>query len=213
MEEESLVQRKGLAERRFGEKYRPGVHAVSYYYSDEHLLVKSAYYIQQGIRSGEKCLIGLEPMLHEKFYRLLQRMGVDVVRVQSRDQLQLFPFFDLYEIYRSGGLDALIPMVQEMLEEAWEEGFSGIRILGEANYGIWGVDPENCFKWESDFDQMVLQLPLKTLCLYNLQDLMQMIQEKSSFILSTIQSHRFIYNGGQTINSEDFVNQVLEGVS
>lgn len=207
------MQRGGLAERRFGKKYRPGVHAVAYYYSDEHFLVKSAQYVQKGILSGERCLIRFNPMLYKKFYRLLQRMGVNVQEVQNKNQLQLFPFVDLYENYHLGGLDALIPMVQKMLEESWEEGFSGIRILEEANYGIWSVDPENSFKWENDFDQMIMQLPLKTLCLYNLQDLMQMAQGSSSFVRSTIQSHRFIYSGGQIVTSEDFVNQVLEEVS
>lgn len=209
-EEVSVVSGNGFDERRFAERIRPGIHAVSYYYSEEHLLVKGAQWISQGIQSGEKCFFNLNPALHEQFLSLLEKLGVNVTEVREAGQLQVFPFQEMYQVYCSNGIRELVPMVKEMLWKTWEEGFTNTRILGEANYGIWRVDPEQGFQWEAAFDQIALQLPLKALCLYELQDLLQVIQTDASFIHSTLCTHQYIYNGGQTISSTDFFNQVLE---
>ncbi len=181
----------------------PGLHLVAYYCCNEHLLLKFADFIKQGIELGEKCYYCLEPDKVILLHKVLQQLGLDVEAAVFTGNLEALPFEDIYYKYRSEGFDFLKTYVFEMLQQAIEEGFTGMRWVGDSQYGIMRLDQKNYQNWENDLENLLREVPFINLCLYNVEDLFtDNRQITDQIIVGTMQNHKYFYYGNLLIRTE-----------
>lgn len=185
---------------------RSGTHIVAYYCSDEHRLLKSAMFVCEGIRLGERCLYSLAQEDHQALEELLERRGVNLPRVKMSGQLRAVDFQRMYDLYRTEGAHRLAEELELVYRSGLRAGFSGVRTLVDTRKGIVRVDDEMYWHWEQELDQILMRIPMVTLCLYDIQDLLSKDQHISSkLIFRTMNCHRYFLNDNTFIRLDDFV--------
>ncbi len=134
--------------------------------SDEHVWEAASAWIASGLRAGERVLYFEDDTAD----RLLQRLADDRVPVDSAmsgGQFQVVPT----EVARpivTGSLEGLEGAVRHAIEETAEQGWPGMRLLGEAARGRIGMGLDSLVAYETHIDRLLADHPsARLLCLYD----------------------------------------------
>lgn len=183
-----------------------GAHIVAYYCSQEHMLLKAARFLVEGIRLGDKCLCSLAPEDRWNLEKLLVRCGVNVSRVKRSGQLQIVDSQWIYDLYLAEGASRIARELEDLYTTSLQAGFAGVRSVVDTKYGMIQVNDENFLHWEQDLNQILMRIPMVKLCLYDIQDLLNKDDQTSSkLIFRTMDCHRYFLNDNTLLKSDDFV--------
>lgn len=183
----------------------PGLHLVAYYCSLEHLLLKGAMFLKQGLETGEKCYYSIAPEHHTYLEEILAGCGVDVTSAKARGQLNPLHFDELYDHYRVDGVQGLTGYFKELWNTGLQESFSGVRMISDTKYGIMHADSEHYLQWEKDLDSVLMRIPIVNLCLYDIENLLTKDCATSSRIINkTMDCHKYFLNENKIMNAEYF---------
>lgn len=183
---------------------REGCHLVSYYYREDHLLLKSALFIKDGLEAGEKCYIDLDSSQLPLLNKILTSFGVDPERAKANGQLVISNTEQLINIYKSLGSDAVRVYMEDTLQQDLDEGYSGVRCLGDTETGILTFAPEIHLEWEKAIDNILADVPITILCMYNIENLPDKNNKRLTRLVNdTLKCHSYILKGNKMIKTKD----------
>ena len=134
--------------------------------SDEHAWEATAAYISGGLGRGEH-VVYFEDATAD---RLLERLADDRVPVDSamsEGQFQIVPT-EATRAVTTGPLDQVGPAMQHVIGESREQGWPGVRIIGEAAQGRIPQGLDSLVAYEQVCDQILQDNPTaRLLCLYD----------------------------------------------
>lgn len=148
-------------------------------------------FIQDGLERGEKVFHIVDPKLHQDHLQRLESSGVDTAATQRSGQLEVH---DWYETYLRDGRfdeDRMLNFIQQASEQARQQGYSLIRILGHAEWsGEGGPDGNDFLEYEARLNQFVPPLNDPLICLYDLARM------DGGIIVDVMRTHPMIVLGG-----------------
>ncbi|MDN5918139.1 MAG: MEDS domain-containing protein [Pseudonocardia sp.] len=134
--------------------------------SDEHVWEATAAWVASGLAAGERVLY-FEDGTAE---RLLERLADDRVpadSAMSEGQFQIVPT-EATRAVTTGPLDQVAPAMQHAIDESGEQGWPGVRIIGEAARGRIPQGLDSLVAYEQVCDQVLRDNPIaRLLCLYD----------------------------------------------
>lgn len=188
-----------------------GIHLMAYYYSLEHMLLKCAVFIKQGLEQRERCFVSLEPEHCAALQMLLPRFGIDMEEVWQSQQIQFVNFQDMYSWYLDKGMDGLVQAKRGLLVQSLADGFSGVRCIWDTRWSLLVEGVETYFALEKILDQAVQMVPFTCLCLIDVERLLDKDNEEVSRILEhLIECHGFLFTENQVIKSETLKMESLK---
>jgi signal transduction histidine kinase len=128
-------------------------------------------FIGEGLARGERCVYVLEADQHPQLLSLLAQGGVNAGRAVARGALWLRTPAEMY--FRTGKFDPddTLALVDELIEGALADGFSGVRGSGEiCAPDRTGVPWPTMLSYEARFNERFAKRPFIALCRYHRAD-------------------------------------------
>lgn len=189
----------------------PGIHLMAYYYSLEHMLLKCAVFIKQGLEQGERCLVSIEPEHYAALQALLPRFGIDMEETGRRQQIQFIAFQEMYSWYLTKGIDGMVQAKRGLLLASLADGFTGVRCIWDTRWSQFTEGLEAYFALEKILDQTVHAVPFTWLCLFDIERLLDSDCEEVANILEhLIEFHGYLFTENQVIKSETLKMESLK---
>lgn len=155
-------------------------------------------FIQEGLERGEKVFHIVDPKLHQDHLQRLESSGIDTAATQGSGQLEVH---DWYETYLRDGRfdkDRMLNFIPQASEQARQQGYSLIRILGHAEWSgeRW---PNDFLEYEARLNDVVPRLNGPVICLYDLARM------DGGIIVDVMRTHPMIVLGGVLHENPFFV--------
>ena len=181
----------------------PGIHLIAYYCSLEHMLLKCAIFMKQGLEVGEKCFLCLAPEHRGFLASILQRLGIDMGQAEELNQIQFISFTDMYDLYLQKGFEEMMQVKRELLARSRSEGFSGVRCVWDTKYSVLKDDFEAYLQIEKDLDEAARSLPFTCLCLFDIEQLLNEDTAQVGEILTQLhRCHGYLYTENKMIKTD-----------
>ena len=174
-------------------------HVVCIYDDDEEHLRLLVSYIKYGIEANEK-VISIEYSISEEvLLNRLKQEGLDVERLIKSGQLKILTHWDTYLKDGKFEIDRQIQFWQKELEFAKKEGYSALRVTGEAS---WIADAplgsELFMKYESKINEIMDDSDCIVLCRYNINSL------NPKTYSEIVSSHPKVLIGARKFDNSDY---------
>ncbi len=140
-------------------------HVCAIYESQEEHLALPAPSIRMGLERGEKCFYAADEKTVSDVMETLRAMGIDVDEAVNSGGLTVASQEDTY--LRNGNFepDKMIRFWADALEPAITSGFSGLRVVGEANWALCGDPGAGPFiEYEAKLNYLVRDRPVVVTC-------------------------------------------------
>lgn len=165
-----------------------GRHSMFFYYSKEHLLVCLAQYLKSGIEKNEFCPIFLQPDWYQSLFEYFKQ-----INLPSRN-IQHYPVNDMLESFTNGGASGFREKVLELTKWAKDEGFTGIRMIGQCSYAIELTSKKEFLKFEKAINDAFCGTAVGGLCVYDFNDFINTSKYIDDEILyDSFKTHTNIY--------------------
>ncbi len=139
-------------------------HSVFYYYGLEHLAINMYYYITEGIKNNELIYISMESELYAKLLNKTQ-FSLNAVKFKSVK--------DLIAIHKIAGNKGLKANLYELICEAQNKGYTGIRYINQARFAMQESSKADFLNWEKSLTGVIQEIPFSILCIYDMLDYTQ----------------------------------------
>jgi two-component system CheB/CheR fusion protein len=185
----------GDFERRLAE-LRHGEHLCSVGEDGPEQTAMAVSFVTGGLDAGDTCLCLVNERTAGDLFATLAAAGVDVSRAVGRRALLTLDPLDTCA--RTGTFDpsALIERLEQRIEQALMEGFSGVRVLGMVT-GVLG-DAGGCdrlIEYEARLNRVVATRPVLALCQYDRRDL------RPSTVHDGLRTHPQVIIGGEVCSN------------
>jgi hypothetical protein len=165
-----------------------GRHSMFFYYSKEHLLVCLAQYLKTGIDKNEFCPVFLQPDWYQSLFKYFRQ-----INLPSRN-IQHYPVNEMLESFTRGGASGFREKVMELTEWTKEEGFTGIRMIGQCSYAIALSSKKEFLKFEKAINDAFCGTSVGGLCVYDFNDFINTSQYIDDEILyDSFKTHTNMY--------------------
>ena len=165
-------------------------HVCVIYESPEEQLALPIPSIRMGLERGEKCFYAADKKTVSDIIESLRAMGIDVDEAVNSGRLTVASQEDTY--LRNGHFepDKMIRFWADALEPAIASGFSGLRVVGEANWALCGDPGAGPFiEYEAKLNYLVRDHPVVVTCQYDYN------QFSPDVILNVIRTHPIVIYG------------------
>lgn len=165
-----------------------GRHSMFFYYSKEHLLVCLAQYLKSGIEKNEFCPVFLQSDWYQSLVEYFER-----INLPSRN-IQHYPVNEMLESFTNGGSSGFREKVLELTKWAKDEGFTGIRMIGQCSYAIELSSKKEFLKFEKAINDAFSGTAVGGLCVYDFNDFINTAKYIDDEILyDSFKTHTNIY--------------------
>lgn len=167
-----------------------GSHPVFYYYGFEHLAYNMACLIDAGLKNGEKIYISCHNKLYE---HLIQQLNMYKLPTES---ISFHPVKEMILANKLGGVNDLQLSIQKRVQEATEQGYSGIRWIGQPSYAIPSTSKDDFLNWEIVLSKAFEDQRASLTCIYDFEDyLHEQRAIDAEVILSSRHTHSHLLSG------------------
>lgn len=143
-----------------------GCHLSFYYYGQAHLVMNMCNYIIRGLKAGEVVYVSMEKPYLENLKKMLLRTGIE-------DSAVLFyPVEELIMLNSAEGAKALRDKILEFGNSAIQNGYSGVRWIGQPSYAIGKTSKADFLKFEDSLNYALKDSVVSILCIYDVYDYM-----------------------------------------
>ncbi len=167
-------------------RIEPGDHMVILYEDERDVTEYLVAYIRASLARGERCIyITGDANTCAVLNRLQESAGFDVIH---SGQLVVLDRRDAYSQQDKFDPDRMIELIGEFLEQALDDGYSGLSITGEISWVLDYADGNDLiieYEWKLN-ERVFNQYPVSALCRYNLT------RFSDEMIMNIIQLHPFV---------------------
>jgi hypothetical protein len=148
-------------------------------------------FILEGFERGEKAFHIVRPGRQEAHLRRLASAGLDVEQALTRGQLEVLPWTASY--LRGGRFDpdAMLEMMEEVIQVSKGQGFRLTRIIGGAE---WSLEEHPCvdelIEYEARLNRLLVRYEDPVTCVYDLSKF------GASVAMDAMRTHRLVVIGG-----------------
>lgn len=167
-----------------------GSHPIFYYYGFEHLAYNVACLIDAGIKNREKICISCHQPLYDKLIRqfILFNISVDGIYFKAVKELIM--------ANKNGGINELQLTIEKRVKEALEEGYSGIRWIGQPSYAIPNTNKADFLSWEIVLSAAFRDQRASLTCIYDFEDYLYDRRAIDVEVISeSLQTHSHLLSG------------------
>lgn len=160
-------------------------HLALFYDDRDGQFAAVAAYLAHGLQRNEHCIYIADDNDPTDVASVLSTYGIDVERRRAADDLRIVP---ASEAYTDGGFDGA-ETLDYLATEAGRAtgGYSGLRVAGENTWCFnLDVDFDEIVAFEAAFDDVVDDIPCRTLCQYDLT------RFESTAIAQVLRTHEHI---------------------
>src|SRR5688500_16199859 len=136
---------------------RRGTHAALLWRDNKHQQASVAHWVGAGLARGERVVWTQE---HASLRRAMAQHGVDLPTGRNSDDFLRVPLEDLC----ASGRQAAV------LENALEEGYSGVRFTMPANAVLALLGQAGYRRFDEELDNICTHLPVSALCAYDVRE-------------------------------------------
>lgn len=141
-----------------------GRHSMFFYYSKEHLLVCLAQYLKKGIEKNEFCPVFLQPDWYKELFEYFKKINLPTKNIQH------YPVNEMLESFTNAGSAGFKEKALELTKWAKDEGFTGIRMIGQTCYAIDLSSKKEFLKFEKAINDAFSGTSIGGLCVYDFND-------------------------------------------
>jgi hypothetical protein len=173
--------------------YRQGDHICSIYETEEEQLATAAAFLSDGIARGERCLyVGANREALLRFRAALDATGRDAARLLERGALIELTHAEAHLIDARFDCERMLTMLEEAVEKALNEGFSGLRACGDMSWLLAGAPGmDRVQEYEALLNQFFSSVRASGMCQYSRRLL------APHFIDMALTTHSTAVAGGQ----------------
>jgi MEDS: MEthanogen/methylotroph, DcmR Sensory domain len=134
---------------------------------EQHRVLRS--FIKEGFERGDKAFHIIDPELRADHLRRLTEAGIDVEQAMSRGQLELRRWQDAYLRDDSFDQDAMLALLEEVLQSGAAAGYPLTRFISRVEMGL--VDKAGADSWleyETRVNYVVPKYDNPVICTYDL---------------------------------------------
>jgi MEDS: MEthanogen/methylotroph, DcmR Sensory domain len=149
-------------------KFKRGDHVCVFYHDDQALLQTLVPYVVEGLRNGERCFCAQRKDFVPVLLGYLASYGVDFSYELKRRALEIHTD---EELYLAGHFEpaALMHLLEQSIDEAVAEGFTGFRTAGELSWAANGAcDCDQLIAYEKMVDDSFPSKPVVGMCQYHM---------------------------------------------
>jgi hypothetical protein len=165
---------------------------------EEHRVLGS--FIKEGFERGEKALHIVDPELREDHLKRLAEAGVSVERAVGSGQLEVRPWQDAYLRGSRFDQDAMLALIEEVLQSGAAEGYPLTRLLAHMEWACLdkpGV--EDLVEYETRLNYVLPKYDDPVICTYDLSKF------GSSVAMDIMRTHPVVIIGGVLQENPFFV--------
>ena len=177
-----------------------GRHICAFFNStdEQHRVLHS--FIKDGFDRGDKVFHLVNPDLREEHLRHLTDAGVDVQKVSASGQLEVRSWNDTYLRGDRFDQDAMLALVEEVLQTGHTEGYSLTRLLAHMEWAL--VDTqgvEDLLEYETRVNYVIPKYDDIVICAYDLSKF------RASVVMDAMRTHPVVIVGGLLHENPFFV--------
>lgn len=165
---------------------------------EEHRVLRS--FIKDGLDQGDKALHIVDPELRQEHLRHLSDAGIDVQKVSASGQLEVRFWQDTYLRGDRFDQDAMLALVEEVLQTGHRQGYSLTRLLAHMEWALvdkQGVD--DLLEYETRVNYLLPKYDDPVICAYDLQKF------PSGLMMDVLRTHPLVILGGLLQENPFFV--------
>jgi hypothetical protein len=177
-----------------------GRHICAFFNStdEQHRVLRS--FIKDGFDRGDKVFHLVNPDLREEHLRHLTDAGIDVQKVSASGQLEVRSWKDTYLRGDRFDQDAMLALVEEVLQTGHTEGYSLTRLLAQMEWAL--VDKqgvEDLLEYETRINYVIPKYDDIVICTYDLSKF------SASVVIDAMRTHPAVIVGGLLHENPFFV--------
>jgi len=166
-------------------QFRHGDHTCLFYRSEDALMEVLTPYIAEGILRGERCFCAQKPEVLKRLVYDLRFIGIDTDREIRRGALELRTEDEAYFINKRFEPHVMVEMLRRKIEEARDQGFTGLRTAGELGWAMRGRNEcDEILEYEKLVEKSFSGKPAIALCQYAVDEF------RPDVLDSVLESHR-----------------------
>lgn len=130
-------------------------------------------FFKQGIENGEKSIHIVDPGLIDDHRARLSGGGIDVHQCEACGQVEIVPWQQAY-LDHDGKFskERMLGMIDRLTGEAREEGFSGLRIMGNMNWAFEDIPgATDLITYEAEVNEILERNCQPAVCVYDMAKL------------------------------------------
>ena len=178
--------------------------------ADEQYRVLRSF-IKDGFDRGDKVFHLVNPALREEHLRQLTNAGIDVQKVSASGQLEVRSWKDTYLRGDRFDQDAMLALLEEVLQTGHTEGYSLTRLLAHMEWAL--VDKqgvEDLLEYETRVNYVIPKGDNIVICAYDLSKF------SASVVIDAMRTHPVVIVGGLLhenpffVPPEQFLSEIKE---
>jgi hypothetical protein len=165
---------------------------------EQHRVLRS--FIKEGFERGDKAFHIVDPELWEDHLRRLAEAGIDVGQAMGTGQLELRRWQDAYLRNDCFDQDAMLTLLEEVLQSAEAAGYPLTRLIGSTGWSLLdkpGVD--DLVEYETRLNYVLAKYDDPVICTYDLSKF------SASVIMDIMRTHPAVIIGGVLQENPFFV--------
>ena len=156
---------------------------------EEHRVLRS--FIKDGFDRGDKVFHLVNPDLREEHLRHLRDAGIDVQKVSASGQFEVRSWKDTYLRGDRFDQDAMLALIEEVLQTGQTEGYSLTRLLAHMEWALLdkqGV--EDLLEYETRVNYVIPKYDNIVICAYDLSKF------SAGVVIDAMRTHPVVIVGG-----------------
>jgi hypothetical protein len=165
---------------------------------EEHRVLRS--FIRDGLDRGERAFHIVDPDLRDDHLKRLSQAGIDVERALATGQLEVRPWQDAYLRGDRFEQDAMLELLDEILQSNAATGYPVTRILAHMEWALLdkpGV--ADLLEYETRANYVLVNYPDPVICAYDLS------RFRASVAVEVMRTHPMVIVGGVLQENPFFV--------
>src|SRR5689334_7600894 len=111
-------------------------HACAFFHTDEQFYKVLLPFIREGFKEGDRAVHIVDPAKRERHLKALSEAGIDAERSQDTRQLEVRRWEEAYLREGHFDQDAMLALIQQVLEDGPREGFSLTRLVAHMEWAL-----------------------------------------------------------------------------
>jgi hypothetical protein len=175
-------------------------HICAFFHSAEEEYETLLPFIKEGLDRGEKSFHVIDAGLLADYQKRLAEIGVDVEAATASGQLEVRPWEEAYLRGASFDQDAMLSLIEEILQNARTNGFPLTRLVAHMEWSVTGQPGcEDLVEYETRLNQILPRYDDPVICTYDLA------RFKADVVMDILRTHPLVIIGGLLQHNPFFV--------
>lgn len=196
--------------------FKPKIHdAISFFYETEQEWYEVVIpYLIAGLKNNEKCIYVLTNHTPEHIRASLQAEGVNSEVLEARGQLSIIHPRDFVDQKEAIGLEQIVDLCKQMVEQSLEEGYACVRISCESFLSAfpWLGEEQSIALGKKIYQELISTMPCISLCQYHRYNTSNRMLVYAMYTHPKVLYNRELYpthvnlHGGELISEQEGVH-------